>query len=200
MATWYQKMHARLLADDVTAPAELAETMLDPLIAKLAKKYPGLHASELLVDAVTDALMNYIKNPAQFDPSKLSLPGFLKMAADRDLRNALAKLGRLRGREIFLEDVELVQEAGNNEVEADHRESRVLGQKIKNGLSKIFTDPKDLKLMELIFSGERETAVFAEILGIGNLPTETQRREVKRHKDRIKKRLERYGKSVDAIR
>ena len=50
--------------------------------------------------------------------------------------------------------------------------------------------------MVLRLQGERRTEAFAEILGISHLSIETQRREVKRAKDRIDKTLRRQGGRV----
>ena len=41
--------------------------------------------------------------------------------------------------------------------------------------------------------GERKTAAYALALGIADRPAAEQRREVKRVKDRLQKRLERAG-------
>ena len=48
----------------------------------------------------------------------------------------------------------------------------------------------DRRLLDLLAQGVRETAPYAEVLGIGHLPQALQRRAVKRHKDRLKARLE----------
>ena len=42
MDKWQREIHERLLAEDVTAPAELAEALLEPLLHRLTKKYPKL--------------------------------------------------------------------------------------------------------------------------------------------------------------
>ena len=196
MDTWQREIHERLLAGDVTAPAELAEALLEPLLQRLAKKYPRLPDPNILYDAVTDALMSYIRCPAQFDPARRGLIGFLVMAADGDLRNALAKEKRRRQKEISREDVELGAAAGNSEVRAGNSETEPGREKLRQELPRIFTDPTDLAMVELIISGERTTAAFVEVLQLRHLPVEQQRREVKRHKDRLKKRLERYGKAT----
>jgi DNA-directed RNA polymerase specialized sigma24 family protein len=196
MDKWQREIHERLLAEDVTAPAELAEFLLEPLFQRLTKKYPQLRDPDLLCDAVTDALMSYIKRPAQFDPDKRTLMGFLVMAAEGDLRNALAKVKRGRQKEISLEDVDLWGVAGNSEIEAGNSETEPEREKLRQALPMIFEDPKDLAMVELMMSGERTTEAFAEVLKLQHLPVEQQRREVKRHKDRLKKRLERYGKAT----
>jgi RNA polymerase sigma-70 factor, ECF subfamily len=194
MDKWQREIHERLLAEDVTAPAELAEILLEPLLQRLAQKYPQLPDPDLLYDAVTDALMSYIKRPAQFNPAKRTLIGFLVMAAEGDLRNALAKVKRRRQKEIPLKDVELKVAAGNSKIEAGNSSTEPEREKLRQALPMIFEDPKDLAMVELMMSGERTTEAFAEVLKLQHLPLEQQRREVKRHKDRLKKRLERYGK------
>jgi RNA polymerase sigma-70 factor, ECF subfamily len=196
MDTWQGEIHERLLAGDVTAPAELVEALLEQLLDRLTKKYPKLHDPDLLYDAVTDALMSYIKRPAQFDLGKRSLIGFLVMSAEGDLRNALAKGKRLRQKEIALGDVELGVAAGNSGVRDENSETESKGEKLRQALPRIFGNPKDLVMVELMIAGERATAAYARVLGLQNLPPEQQRREVKRHKDRLKKRLERYGKAT----
>jgi RNA polymerase sigma-70 factor, ECF subfamily len=51
----------------------------------------------------------------------------------------------------------------------------------------------DRRLLGLMANGVRETSAYAAVLGISHLPAELQRKAVKRHKDRLKKRLERLG-------
>jgi RNA polymerase sigma-70 factor, ECF subfamily len=196
MDKWQREIHERLLAGDVTAPAELVEALLERLLHRLTKKYPKLGDPDLLCDAVTDALMSYIKRPAQFDPAKRTLMGFLVMAAEGDLRNALAKAKRRRQKEIPLKDVELKVAAGNSELEEENSDTELEREKLRQALPVIFEDPKDLAMVELMMFGERTTGAFAEVLKLQHLPAEQQRREVKRHKDRLKKRLERYGKAT----
>ncbi|MFZ0931829.1 MAG: hypothetical protein WAN11_24740, partial [Syntrophobacteraceae bacterium] len=96
---WDRKIHQRLLAGDVTAPSELVDVILPLLIKELEKKNPRFHDSELLNDAITDALISYIKAPQQFDPVKLPLRKYLIMSAQRDFQNALAKEKRRKSRE-----------------------------------------------------------------------------------------------------
>jgi RNA polymerase sigma-70 factor (ECF subfamily) len=198
MDEWQRKIHERLLAGEVTAPAELVEGLLELLLHRLTKRYPKLHDPDLLYDSVTDALLSYIKQPTQFNPGKRSLLGFLHMAAEGDLRNALAKDKRRRQKEISLEEVELGGPNGNYELEGENSESQLRREKLRQELPRLFGDPKDLAMVELIIAGERATETFVEVLELQHLPPDQQRREVKRHKDRLKKRLERYGKTIQS--
>ena len=51
-------------------------------------------------------------------------------------------------------------------------------------------DQRDQALLDLLGGRVRETTPYAEVLGIAHLGVDTQRREVKRHRDRLKARLE----------
>lgn len=115
----------RLLSNDPTASSELAHGVLDPLLNRLGKKFPDLRESDLLYDAVTDALMEYIKNPSKFDPSKRGLFGYLFMAAKGDLLNALSKKERHRKKEIITADVEFQELAGNSGLDTLDLETQI---------------------------------------------------------------------------
>jgi RNA polymerase sigma-70 factor (ECF subfamily) len=192
---WQKEIHNRLLDNDPTASAELVEGTLETLISRLQSKFPNTE-SELILDAVTDALMSYIKKPTQFDPEKRSLVGYLSMSARGDLLNAFEKIKRRNIREIPLEDVELHSSDGNSITKSNNLIQSLDAEKIKKAIKELFANPIDLKLADLIIDGERSTEVFAKVLGIENASTKEQRLEVKRHKDRIKKRLSRYGKNI----
>src|SRR2546426_4982188 len=106
---WCRRIHDRLLADDPTATAELAENVGNIVFEKLRKKHPRRDL-EMVHDAAWDAIRAYMERPTTFDPSKRSLVGYLVMSADGDLRNAIAKSQRRR--EDLLVDVELVSLRG----------------------------------------------------------------------------------------
>jgi len=197
---WYREIHERLLADDATAPAELAEVVLkEPvlqlLIQRLRRDFPKLNDPDLLYDSIISALMNYLKRPVQFDSTKRSFIGFLAMAARGDLLNALRQKRHWK-KEIPLEDVELLSEAGNSWIGEETCQEGVDSQKMRGEVYKLFPELRDLEILKLIMAGERKTEAFAKVLEIESKSPEEQRREVKRHKDRIQKRLERYGKVV----
>jgi RNA polymerase sigma-70 factor (ECF subfamily) len=195
---WDQEIHERLLAGEVTAPSELVDVVLPLLMKALEKKNPRFRDSELLNDAITDALISYIKAPHQLDPVKLPLTKYLIMSAQRDFQNALAKEKRSKSREFTVENVELLEDGGNKDLRGNE-DLFGLGperEKILQRLMDRFKNPKDLQLLELILDGERATETFARVLEIENLPFGGQQRAVKRHKDRLKKRLERYAKQI----
>jgi RNA polymerase sigma-70 factor (ECF subfamily) len=190
---WYRQIHERLLAGDPVAPGELAEAVWKRLVKALDGKYPRLPDRDALRDAASDALLSYIKRPTQFDPTKRGLFGFLVMAAEGDLRNALAKTARRTRNEVSLEDVELPDTSGKEKREGPGPQARIVAQRIHLRIGTLFSDPKDREAVELLIEGERSTAAFAKLWGLEGLPAKDQAREVKRHKDRIKKTLQRHG-------
>ena len=191
---WYAEIHRRLLSGDPTAPAELVQDTLDILVHRLRKRYPSMSDPNLLVDAVTDGLIDYLKEPSYFDPKKLDLPAFLTMAADRNVRNSLAKLNRRKKREFKLDDVEQLLPDRNNSVE-DRMHGQLHGERIRDAVVDLLDD-RELEIFNLMAEGVRKTSEYAQVLGIADQPVDQQRLEVKRCKDRIKKRLQRNRKGI----
>jgi hypothetical protein len=195
---WYFDIHERLLADDPTASAELAENVLDQLVKSLTLKHRNINDKDIIYDAATEALISYIKNPKQFNPAKRGLLGYLKMAAEGDLRNILAKIKRRGQREILSNNVELTLYGGNITIGKglidESLDTRRELDKARKIINKLFHDLKDRKMMLLILQGERSTKEFSKILGITNKSIQEQRKIVKRNKDRLKKIMQRHFK------
>ena len=190
---WCRRIHERLLAEDPTATAELAETVGNAVFQKLQMKNPR-QDPDLVRDAAWDAIRGYLARPATFDPSRRGLMGFLVMAAEGDLRNALAKARRRRQREELVDPVELALFGGNQgqkELEARMDVERVLPE-----LDRLLPDQADREAVDLIVEGERSMQAFVEVWGLGKLSAAEQRRAVKRGKDRVKKTLARLGRDI----
>jgi len=191
-------LHRRLLEGDVTAPADLATRFHDSLIAWLVEKNSSEVPEEFCIEAAEDAWMALVKKPTSYDPSRgKRLGAYLCMSAQGDLKNILRREGRYR-RHATLEDVELSPEAGKylavnddplrylERQEESAKVTRTVVAPAREGLSEA-----ESRALDLMLHGERKTAVFAEALGITHLPTNVQRTEVKRLKDKLKKRIER---------
>lgn len=183
-------LHRRLAAGDPVASSDLAAATLDPLVAFLAARYPWAD-DHLRVQAAEDAVLSLAQNPAVYDPARGDLPKFLRLAARRDLLNALAKEQRHARRRAAADPVELAAPAGNDEDEADDRPSfddpRVVAAVAR------FTDP-ERQMFDLMRAGERRTDRFAAVLGLAHLPAAERRRAVKRVKDKLLRRLERAAR------
>jgi RNA polymerase sigma-70 factor, ECF subfamily len=200
-----EEIDRRLRDGDPTAPSDLAELVLDPLARSLRARFPDLEDPSLVDDAVADTVLNYAERPDQFDPSKRGLFGYLAMSARGDLMNALAAVRRRRGREASLDVVELPLERRNKasmerEPSATFEDqviSDLASQRMMARVREAVETPEDAKVLQLMIDGERGTDRFAQVLGLEGLTADERRREVKRHKDRLKKRLERLGLAPD---
>jgi RNA polymerase sigma-70 factor, ECF subfamily len=192
-----RQIHQRLLAKDPVAPSELAEAMLIPLSRRLRGFFRAVD-EELIYDAAVDAILTYVQHPESYNQEKSGLFTFLTISARGDLLNLLKKEGKRKKHEFFSESVELT-EASRNRRESlqssdemgpleilEHREALKL-------ISNLIEGPRDRDLLELMLAGERKTSAFARTLGLENLDAAEQRKIVKQHKDRLKKRLERAG-------
>lgn len=192
---WWKDIHERILGSDKIAPAELAEAVLALLERHLRMNHQKIRDEELIADAAVDAVMTYVKEPAKFDPSKRSLLGYLKMAANGDLLNRLAKEGRRKDRSPGGTDpaVELDESAGKMLAGVRHAADEHIDP-VSKTIVRLFTTERDRRIAHLIVEGERSTAKFAALLGIAGRPTDEQRAIVKKHKDRVKKVLQRRGR------
>ena len=198
-----QQLHQRLLQDDPLAPAEVVEAFLEELVRRLGARARAIQLPDdsVILDAATDALLTYVQKPATFDPTRSSLMTYLTMSAYGDLLNLLARESRRKRREIPFEDVEYSLPDGNSTVEGG--EDQILERygittakekaTLLRRVAQEFPDPRDRQLLDLMFQGERKTGAYSAVLGIQDHDYKEQQRMVKRHKDRITKRLQRLG-------
>jgi len=72
-------LHSRLLSGDETASADLFDRYTGLLVGALRKNHPRIadYNETLLLDAVTDALFDYISRPEIYKPDLKSLKNFL---------------------------------------------------------------------------------------------------------------------------
>jgi RNA polymerase sigma-70 factor (ECF subfamily) len=193
-------LHERLIAGDALATAELAEAYLDPLARWLQLRFPK-EDPHLLQDAAIDAVLSLAERPHQYDPGRSSLATYLRMAARRDVLNALRSQRRRQRHQAPVEAVELEQRAGNSllDVVDDPAESIVRAEPLSAELATLLHetfDGPERQVVQLMLEGERRTAVYAQLLGLDRRPEIEQAREVKRVKDRLQKRLQRLAPKV----
>jgi RNA polymerase sigma-70 factor (ECF subfamily) len=194
-----RSLHRRLVDRDVTVFDDLARLFLDHLIAWLVRTSRSTVPEELCVEAAEDALIALVKSPTSFDPArKKRLAAYLRMSAQGDLRNILKREGRRCQSHLSLEDVELSPEGGKYlavkddpllslaQQEESAKANTTVVAPVREGLSEA-----ESRALDLVLIGERKTALFAAALGITHLSKDAQRTEVKRVKDKLKKRIER---------
>lgn len=191
-AQWCE-LHRRLLAGDRTASEEVVRLLHASLIQEVTAQFRQADPHSIW-DGVIDAILDYCARPQQFDTERgVSLKRFLRLAARRNVMNILRGEQRRKVREEAARhawapsSVELDPAAGN----LLQKEETTQRQRQQTALTNALQNPHDQRLLALRLQGVRRTEAFAEILGITHLPIETQRREVKRAKDRIDKMLRR---------
>lgn len=179
-----KRLLAALHSGTPTAKEEIAARYHRLLIAHLERccRWAG---EELCNDASDRALLDFLLVPARYDPGQLGLGAYLRMAAGRDLLNLWEQERRAR-RGIPLDSVAEPVDRRNNEADEnlslDH--PRLVTERAA-------LDPDEEVTLELMRVGARDTATFARRLRLDHLPEAEQAREVKRVKDRVKKRLAR---------
>ncbi len=197
----------RLAAGDPTASSELAEAYLDPLATWLRRRYPRLDPS-IPETAAEEAILTLLRNPSSYRPERQTLDAYLRISADGDLKNLLRSEDRHRKRRADLETVELSPIQGKYLWDEDADPAAIVeraedaAERIASAAktrSEILRDllPGDARVFALMQAGERRTSAYARALGIEDWPADRQRREAKRVKDRIKKRIERLGYGDD---
>lgn len=195
-------LHHRLIDGDPTASAKIAESFL-PILAKyLCSLIPADGNCHVAETAAADALLDYFEHPEKYDPTKLPLLNYLRMLARGDLLNYLQHEKRMAGPSKFGHIVELDAINAEQDIEDPSHfsiESFVIDKasSVWGLLSAALPDPVDYECALLMMENVRSTHEYAVVLGITDFSMEEQAQEVKRHKDRIKKRIQRHVRRTD---
>jgi RNA polymerase sigma-70 factor (ECF subfamily) len=197
-----------LCAGDPAAPPRLAVAVLDTLVKRVRNQIRRTYSRDRVGDDQIESacgltIARYLKAPHRYDPARGSLLGWLSMDVLGDIQNE-ATSAVTRREAADSEAVELrsvsrkslldeAESASVEEVALDAVDRFDLDPDVAVAIREAVNDygPEDLAVIELIGQGIRETAAYSEVLGISHLSADFQRREVKRHKDRLTRRLER---------
>jgi RNA polymerase sigma-70 factor, ECF subfamily len=199
---WQDQIHRRILHNDATAFAELCETAL-PGLVKFLQSHFTEQDSHLCESTAIDCLLKYYQTPKTYDPKQISLFAYLRMAARYDLLSAIDKEQRLHQRLTGLDelaDETQTPEDGDqaSQVELDDLLQRhtdwsfaEIIQALQNHL-----DRAEKRCLWLMLEGIRDNARYIEALDLAQTDEARQRVEVKRAKDRLVKKLQRFGASI----
>jgi hypothetical protein len=185
-------LHEALLGGDNASRIRLAELLLPALRRRFAnRREVGRDDIESIIGFSITA---YLSTPDQYDPSRAPLLAYLYRDVDGDIRNEAAKRSRRPEMPMEYEILELHALHGNPAVEDDVMERLdpldLPRWQVQAALRQIKElSYEDCEFLRLRGEGVRSTHVYAQVLGIAHLPAEQQRREVKRAKDRLDKRL-----------
>jgi RNA polymerase sigma-70 factor (ECF subfamily) len=155
---------------------------------------------DLVEEAVGNALLTYIEAPERYDPERASLQRYLVMAAYRDFQNLRDKEARHSSAARSL-SLLAIEHGGEDVVDEQQEMEQIIGRMHAEYLWQIIeehvTDPLERLLVRLIVDRVRSVQPYTQLLGITHLPPDEQAKEVKRVKDRLKKRLHRIGEHLN---
>lgn len=191
-------LHQLVQSGDTLALAKLYDEYGENIVNVLRIDFNDLAKKDdsYLFEAVNQAFMGYYSNPNTFDPTQKTLKNFLILAAKRDLQNIIEKNKKHVGKLKALTDVEVEENIWNRIEENTHLPDAEIIQSesislVNQELRNYFKNECDFELAKMILRGERETEAYAAILQIETLEKAEKQEEVKKHKDRIKKVLDR---------
>lgn len=189
--------HALLAGDDPTAKARLAALLLPSLRQRFARRRDLDQAD--IESLIGESITKYVNNPDRYDPDRAPLLAYLYQDVNGDIRNEVAKRAR-RPAETATDDeiLELRADRGNPTPEdevVDRLDPLDLPrERVRAALDEIARfSPEEREFLRLRLAGVRSTQPYAEVLGVAHLPADQRRREVKRVKDRLDKRLRSIG-------
>ncbi len=208
-------LHERVLSGDESASGEVFARYLNWLTDVLEAKNPGITKADetLVLDAISDGLLDYTTHPERYDPAGKSLKNYLYMAACGDLLNAWKKRTDQFGRENNVEDIEdlsrqptensvgFPEVARNQPVEAHNATGTMSDPQKMADLSdggdlwvqvqSLVPDRVELRVLALMTWGVRDVGPYAAIMNIDDKPLHEQRLLVNKVKEKLKRRLQR---------
>jgi DNA-directed RNA polymerase specialized sigma24 family protein len=186
-------LHDRLLAGDPRAPSETFELFEDQLSSVVRSTVPKLADPGDVNAAVSDALLQYFRRPAKYDPAKSTL---LTWLCNQARYNALSQL-REHGRRMAALDrvgeavrIGLLGHDNDQDGEDQFLDAIEVKQIMTQYGHEIATEPGDQEVFLLMAAGTKDEGMFVEALGLKGTQAEN-RAEVRRRRDLIRKRLER---------
>jgi len=187
------RLHEALLHGDRSGSEHLAALLFGALKRRFRREQaPDAHTIDSLIGL---SIARYLSDPGRYRPERAPLLAYLWQDVKGDLRNEWASDANRRGREIPTDDWLEVGAPGRNPSLEEEVLDAIEPFDLAAGVARaalLETEQfgaQDRELLALMADQVRETAPFAEALGIAHLPIDVQRAEVKRHKDRLKARL-----------
>lgn len=194
-------LHERMLVGDVTALEAIFSRFMAPLASGVRRKFPNYFDVAQYEAAAEEAIVSYWRKPERYSPKfRISLFAFLFMAAKRDFQNLLDKdarqLGEKHGYKVepFVADDENESEREFVDITIASNDHRLILAEtaVWDHIAAELPEARDQECAYLMLEGVRETHEYARIFGITDLPPKEQEHVVKKHKDRIKKQLQRH--------
>lgn len=184
-------IHNALLRGEPTAPRDLVNACAPRLYPLLRRRF-ALLPREIVDDAVHDALLAVIKQPTLYDAWRGSLINLLVRIGSNKLCDQIRSLKR-RPEIAVGGTVELADLEAKHLVESVDTgpEPDLLPPEVEALLTETLPDPRDRRVWGLVCEGRTSVDDFAAALELGDLPPDQRKTEVKRHRDRVVKKVQR---------
>lgn len=180
------ELHAAASRGEEGSLNRIAEILLHPMQRVLRRAFPRA-SPDLIANAVEDAILEYAAQPSRFDALRgIPLSAFLGHAARRNLLNLLQVEARRELREAKYAEharfrgLRLLEGPQVNPEDSDA---------LRRLISSLAADEAECRALLSWLNGQRTTALLATALQISHLSLAEQRKEVKRFKDRVIKRI-----------
>jgi hypothetical protein len=159
----------------------------EPVLEGLARRYPSVDR-DLLHDAFVQTVLQISQKPDPFDPTRGSIPAFLRGATQRTLRTLVRSDTSRRKREQRKGNNPVAQEEAAARRIPDELADKELAEKARAEVAKTVAEREVLRLWEL---GVEELGEYARALGIEDKPQDEQYAIVKKTRNRLTVRLRR---------
>jgi RNA polymerase sigma-70 factor (ECF subfamily) len=187
-------LHERAIRRDPVVPADVFQTFMERIAAILVRRMRC--DVDTARNSAMKVLFDYLERPGRYDPGKGRLFAYLMQAARYRVldhqRSARSEAQRNRD---FTRAVEQRSRTPKEELENRVEARLIMRRLVERGYLK---NERDQEALLLILQGESATEELAKALGLPPMPLEELRREVKRHRDRLMKLLERFGRKEDS--
>lgn len=187
-------LYDSLLSGHPDAPRRVADAYLPRLRSLLKRQYLFLPI-HWIEDAAVDAVLFLISRPDRYIPERGSLINYLIRIAGNKLIDQI-RLSQRDKVEFVGGTVELALVEAKQYVDGATADilgdQQYLSEEFEALLETILPDAKDRAVCALIQQGRGETSAYAAALGLSHLSPHEQRVQVKRHRDRILKKLQRH--------
>ncbi len=186
-------LHQRLLEGDPLAYGEVFAMYMERLATKLERIGYDVDVAR---DAALEAVLAYRAKPERYDPRKVHLFTYIMGVAKHKAVDRWRSLQAEGQREKKQGDVELLRRTPKDSMEQMETYVRVrqLVDMLEEGG---LLDERDQAVLRLFLIEEKSTDEVAKVLRLPPMSKEDRQREAKRHRDRLMKLLERFGKKED---
>lgn len=195
-------MHQRLLSGDPVARTDVITALYADVVHGVRRRAGNDCDPAIAEEQAGEALLRYAEDPVHYDPERGSLHDYLVMIGHSRYRDTLRHDRRHGAGLPSLSDPRIAAVADRAD-ESDMEELIAdldAAAQLRSRLIAHFDDPGDRVAADLMLDGVPGWEPYAEVLGLASLPEEQQRTEVYRVKNRVKKRLQRLGGSLNGPR